>query len=191
MLVDGLQEEQPLLASEVGSDLLPMHLLHSVLRGLLSERVPIRDLETIIEAISAIPPERRTLPNLVAAARTALAPVLVARVAPGGTLSVLTLEPTLESAFHEALREADGELHLVLSPEQSQALQRDLLEAATRGARSEHPVALVCGQALRKPLQRTVDMFGLELPVLAYSELPAHITVVPIGVIGNEATAAV
>ncbi len=191
MLVDGLQEEQPLLANEVGSEILPMHLLHSVLRGLLAERVPVRDLETIIEAVSAVPAERRTLPNLIGAARTALAPVIVARITPTGSLSVLTLDPLLESGFHEGLREADGELHLVLAPEQSQQLQRDLLEAATLGARSEHPCALVCGQALRKPLQRTIDMFGIELPVLAYSELPSHVSVIPIGVIGNETNATV
>ena len=186
MLVDGLGEEQPLLANEVGSDVLPTHLLHSVLRGLLAERVPIRDLETIIEACSSIPAEGRNVPNLVSVARTALAPVIAARIAPLGDLAVLTLEPLLERSFHEALREADGDFHLVLAPEQSQQLQADLVEAATHGARSEHPFALVCGQALRRPLKRTVEMFGIDIPVLAYTEIPSHMSVHPIGVIGNE-----
>lgn len=186
LLVDGLHEEQPLLAGEVGTDVLPTHLLHSVLRGLLAERVPIRDLESIIESTSAVPVEARTVMNLVATARVALGPMIAAKIAPLGELSVLTLDPRLESAYHEALREADGELHLVLSPEQSQHLQHELLEAATRCAATDRPFAMVCSQTLRRPLQRTADMFGAEVPVLAYTELPRHISIHPMGVIGHE-----
>jgi flagellar biosynthesis protein FlhA len=186
MLVDGLHEEQPLLANEVGGDRLPTPMLHSVLRGLLSERVPIRDLETIVESVSALSQEHRHVNGMINAARAALAPTIAARIAPLGTLNALTLEPNLERAFHEALREADGVIHLVLSPDQTERLKHDLIEGLRRAGGSDVPIGLLCTQTLRQPLQRTIDMFGVDLPVLAYTELPRHMTVVPIGVIGHE-----
>ena len=186
LLVEGLHEEQPLLANEVGGETLPTHILHSVLRGLLAERVPIRDLETIVESISSLPQDNRQPTAMINAARAALAPTIAARIAPMGILNAVTLEPNLERSFHELLREADGAVHLVLTPEGTKQLKLDVIEALRPAAALDTPVGLLCTQTLRQPLQRTIDMFGLELPVLAYTELPRHMTIVPIGVIGHE-----
>ncbi|HDH03075.1 MAG TPA: flagellar type III secretion system protein FlhA, partial [Actinobacteria bacterium] len=103
LLVEGLHEEQPLLANEVGGETLPTHILHSVLRGLLAERVPIRDLETIVESISSLPQDNRQPTAMINAARAALAPTIAARIAPMGILNAVTLEPNLERSFHELL----------------------------------------------------------------------------------------
>ena len=50
--------------------------------------------------------------------------------------------------------------------------------------RRQVPVALVVGQPLRGPLQRTITGMGLDISVLAYPELPADTQMEPIGVIG-------
>ena len=190
LLIEGFHEEQPLLANEVGTDALPIPVLQGVLRGLLEERVPIRDLETIVDAIAGVPVELRSRASMVNAARMALSSTIASRVAPLGVINALTLEPNLERVYHEALREAEGMIHLVLSPQQTETLKTELIEASQRSGGLEHPLALLCAQTLRQPLQRTIAMFGLEIPTLAYSELPKHVTVVPIGVIGHESAIA-
>ena len=190
LLLEGLHEDRPLLAREVGSDALPIHVLHGVLRSLLDDRVPIRDLESIIEAIVGIPPELANRSSMVNAARIALSSAIAFRVAPGGVINALTLDPDVERMFHESLREAEGATHLVLNPQQTEVLKSDLVEASRQAGNLEHPLALLCAQTLRGPLQKTIAMFGLDIPTLAYSELPKHVTVVPIGVIGHEAALA-
>ena len=190
LLVEGLHEEQPLLANEIGTDALPIYTLQSVLRGLLEERVPIRDLETIVDAVVSVPSEIRTKAAMVNAARVALSSTIASRIAPEGMINALTLEPNLERVFHESLREAEGTVHLVLNPAQTETLKADLIEASRQAGSLEHPLALLCAQTLRQPLQRTLAMFGLEIPTLAYSELPKHVTIVPIGVIGHESAIA-
>ncbi|MGH2735355.1 MAG: flagellar biosynthesis protein FlhA [Actinomycetota bacterium] len=182
-LVEGLRYDEPLLANEVGSDHLPLSTLHSVLKGLLDEQVPVRDLGRIVEAISLRALENRSLEALIAAARSGLGSTIVAKLAPKGTLGVLTIEPSHEASLHEALRDVDGEARLVLDPQRAQMLHDEV--QAVLGSPSNEPVAVVCGQGLRRPLQRLLAATGLEVSVIAYPELPAHIQLVTKGVIGH------
>jgi flagellar biosynthesis protein FlhA len=184
LLLEGLRVDEPLLANEVGTEALPLSLLHAVLRGLLAERVGIRDLGRIVEAVSARARDTRAVEHLVAAARAAVGPAIVARIAPDRRLGVLTLDPALEGALHEALRDVDGTLHLVLDPERTSQLVEGV-RAAPSGGAADLPTALVVGQLVRRPLQRLLAGAGVDLPVLAYPELPSHLQIVPTGVIGH------
>jgi flagellar biosynthesis protein FlhA len=183
MLVEGLRAEEPILANEVGTDHLSLAMLHQVLRGLLSEGVSIRDIGRIVEAISAKSVETRSLDALIRTARVALGASILGKLAPEGRLAVVTLEPGLEAAYHEALREAEGEVHLVLEPVRVDHLCRQA--SRLMGTGGGLPVALVCSQALRKPLRRTLMAAGVDLAVVAYPELPSHLSLSPIGVIGD------
>lgn len=184
LLVEGLRADEPLLAGEVGEQV-PLPLLHHVLRELLSERVTIRDLAPIVEAVSGRLGETRNVEQLAGAARVAVGAAIVAKIAPEGRLAVVTFEPSFEAALHEALRDLDGQRHLALDPARLQALHDQAREAGEAAARSQQPLALVCGQMLRRPVQRALAAANLTLPVLAYPELPAHATIVPTGVISD------
>ncbi len=182
LLLEGLRADEPLLADEVG-DQVPLPLLHQVLRELLSERVPVRDLARIVEAISSKVGETKKVETLTSAARVALGGVVTSQVARQGTLAAVTLDPSLEASFHEAVRDLDGQLHLAIDPNRLQALHEQARAAIEQAGRSGHQVAVVCSQMLRRPLKRALGSGGIDIPVLAYPELPDHITVVPSGVI--------
>jgi flagellar biosynthesis protein FlhA len=181
MLVEGLRYDEPILANEVGSDQLPLGLLHAVCRGLLADGVPIRDIARIVEATASKASETRSVDQLVAAVRIALGAAIVARITPTGHLKVVTLDPLLEANYHESLRDIEGSLHLVLDPARLDRLRNDAV--GTVSAAGGDPVGLVCNVSLRRPLSRTLQSLGVDLPVLAYPELPAHIHLEPIGVI--------
>jgi flagellar biosynthesis component FlhA len=53
---------------------------------------------------------------------------------------------------------------------------------------TSEPVAIVVSQALRRPLLRVLEAAGLDVPVLAYPELPARVELVTKGVIGHVQT---
>ncbi|MGF1666981.1 MAG: flagellar biosynthesis protein FlhA [Acidimicrobiia bacterium] len=181
MLVDGLRYDEPLLANEVGSDHLPLQTLHAVLRGLLDDRVSIRDISRIVEAVASKAAETRSIEALVTAARVSLGSAIVAKIAPEGRLKVITLDPALEASYHEAIRDVDGTSHLVLDPMRLERLRADTFAALS--AVTGEALALVCSLALRRPLQRTLNSLGVDLPVVAYPELPGHLDLIPIGVI--------
>jgi flagellar biosynthesis protein FlhA len=188
LLLEGLRTDEPLLAGEVGTEALPMGLLHAVLRGLLEERVAVRDLARIIEAVSARCRETRSVELLVAAARVAVGSAIATRIAPDRELAVLTLDPQLEGSLLEGLRDVDGTLHLVVDPAHMSALLegiRQAVAAAQALPEGGRPIALLCGQMLRRPVQRALNGAGIDVPVLAYPELPGYFVLAPIGVVGN------
>ena len=83
-----------------------------------------------------------------------------------------------------ALRQVDGTSHLALEPDVLERL-RDAISGAWDRAIKGDPVALVCAPALRRPLARVLASAGIALPVLAYRELPAHVTITATEVVGG------
>jgi flagellar biosynthesis protein FlhA len=79
----------------------------------------------------------------------------------------------------EAVRE-----QLVADPVRLAPVLSQLSELARQAAGD--PTVILCGQLLRRPLRRTLVAAGLDLPVLAYPELPAHCQLHVIGAIGAE-----
>ncbi|MDG2112131.1 MAG: FHIPEP family type III secretion protein, partial [Actinomycetota bacterium] len=168
MLVDGLRYDHPLLAKEVDDDVVPIGTLHEVLRALLDEGISVRQLATIVEALSVNAGSPRS--ELVARARAALGPSIVHALAAGRRVGAITLEPTLEVRLHEALRDLDGDQLLVLDPNTAEIFLSQMSEHA-------HPVdpavvpVVICGGGVRRPLRKFLLGQGLDLPVLAYGEV--------------------
>ncbi|MFP4150181.1 MAG: flagellar biosynthesis protein FlhA [Nitriliruptoraceae bacterium] len=183
-LVESLRMDEPLLADEVGTETLPISLLHEVLRQLLAERVPIRDLARIVEAVANRARETRNVEQLLAAARVAVGATIASRLAPRGDLAVITIAPELEGELHERVRDLDGTLQLALEPERLAPLLAQTAQVADSAGGV--PTAVVVGQLLRRPLRRALLSAGLDLPVLAYNELPGHLNLNVIGAIGAQ-----
>jgi flagellar biosynthesis protein FlhA len=181
-LLESLRLDEPLLADEVGTETLSMAQLHDVLRELLRERVPIRDLARIVEAVATRARETRSIDQLVGAARIAVGAAIVARIAPGGALGAITLNPELEGELHERVRDIDGSLQLVLEPARLAPLLAEAAQLSNDAG--QLPAAIVVGALLRRPLSRAMTTAGINLPVLAYPELPAHANLSVIGSIG-------
>jgi len=182
-MIEGIRYDEPLLAQEVGTDVLPLSTLQSVLRGLLDEQVPVRDLSRIVEVVATKSQQTRSVEQLVAAARVAVGGAIVSKLAPEGTLAVITLDPAFEASLLQDLREVDGETRLVVEPARVRSIRTDL--EAAYAAPGEGVTTLVCSQALRQPLHRLLESAGLAIAVLSYPELPAHARLVTKGVIGH------
>jgi flagellar biosynthesis protein FlhA len=185
-LLDGVRYDEPLLVNEVGSDHLPLALLHQVLRELLAERVPIRDLPRILEAVASRSRETQHVEQLAAVARAAVGSAILARVAADRRLAVVTLDPALEARCHDGLRDVDGQLHLVSDPDLISRIGVDVQEAVGRARQLDLPLAIVCGQMLRRPLRRALAATGIDVDVFAYPELPSHLELTQIGVIDHD-----
>ncbi|MFA9446435.1 FHIPEP family type III secretion protein [Egicoccus sp. AB-alg6-2] len=181
-LVESLRYDEPLLADEVGTETLPVAVLHDVLRELLRERVSIRDLGRIVEAVSGRARETRSLDQLVGAARVAIGAGILSRIAPLGELSAITLAPAIEGELHERVRDIDGTLQLIVEPERLAPLIAETADLVNRNG--GNAVAVICGQLLRRPLRNALAASGVDVAVVAYPELPSHLQLNVIGAIG-------
>ena len=75
-------------------------------------------------------------------------------------------------------------------PHVLEALADGIQRAVNGPDGADRPAVVVCGQLLRRPLQRTLDSLGLDVPVLSYPELPDGLDLTQTGVIGDATVAA-
>ena len=173
------------LLDELIPDRVPMDLLLTVLKLLLEERVSIRNLPLVLEAIA----EARGLPTPEAVCehvRQRLGFQIIADLKrEDGTIPLLQLAPEWEKTF--VTYQVDGDRGLrdvALPPEQFGKLANALAEKINRAAENGTHAALVTSTARRRFLRTVLGAKGLPTPVLSYDEIglearPAMIGVVP------------
>ena len=184
VLTEGVKAVNPSVVDELVPHLLTLGEIQRVLQGLLAERVPVRDLSRIYEALTlrakvSVDPE-----GLVEAARAGLGPALAAPYAHDGVLRVITLDPVLEQSLLESVRAADGGSQLLIDPHRAERLLGSLRQRVADGEASGREAVLVCAPGLRPALRRTVVLALPGLPVLSYNEVTgAGLQIETVGVV--------
>ncbi len=183
ILVDAVKTVSPVVASEVGTDTLSLAEVQRVMRSLLSEGVPVRDLTRILEAVTAAARESRAPEHLVESARSVLGPTISAGASVANRLSALTLDPLLEQSLLEACRSGDAGTWLALDPVRMESLVAGVGDAVRAAENAGHRPAVVCSAQLRPAIRRLLVGGRPDLPVLSYTELSRSVSVEPVGVI--------
>ncbi len=174
------------LLDELVPDKVPVDTLLTVLRLLLEERVSIRNLPLILEAIA----EARSLgtPEAICEhVRQRLGFQLVADLRrDDGTIPLIQLAPEWEKTFAAHQIESDrGQRDVALPPDQFSRLANGLADRLNRAAESGTFPALVTSTLRRRFLRTVMGAKGLTAPVLSYEEIgmearPALVGVVPV-----------
>ena len=184
VLVDAVKQVSPVVAGEIGGDVLSLSEVQGVLRDLLEEGVPVRDLTRILEAVTAKARTDKSPEGLVEAARGVLGPTISSGAAVGGRLAALTLEPLLEASLLEAVRAGEGGSWLALDPVRMEQLVQGIGDAVRTAEAVGRRPAIVCSAQLRPAVRRLVATGRPDLAVLAYPELARNLDIEPVGVIG-------
>ncbi|WP_447972086.1 flagellar biosynthesis protein FlhA [Nitrospira sp. Kam-Ns4a] len=173
-LLDELAKTHPKLVEELVPALLPLGGVVRVLAGLLRERVPIRDLRTILEAVADQAAATKDPEALIEAARQALARTITRQyLAPDGTLPVITVDPRLDRKLAEQAAASGPGGAWMPDPVIAQKLLLSLKQAVERVAAQGQQPILLCSAPLRRPLRRLTERFLPAMPVLATSEVDA------------------
>ncbi|XFC38943.1 flagellar biosynthesis protein FlhA [Stenotrophomonas indicatrix] len=168
-LLANLAKSAPKLVEDLTPKALPLSAVVRVLQNLLIERIPIRQLRKIAEALVEHAPHSQDPATLTAAVRTALGRFIVQEIAGmSAELPVFTLNPQLERVLQESTQ-GNG---AALEPGLAERLHQSLAECVSKQeARNEPAVVLVPGP-VRAALARLVRHSVPSLSVLAYSEVP-------------------
>ncbi len=177
-MIETLKKSHPALVDEIVPNKISLSTLHRVLQRLLRERVPIRDLVTILEAIGDGAESTKDPEALTEAARRALTNVIARMFADAtGTVRGVTIGPKLESALTGLFspRVAAQGVPL-LTPDSLAMLLRSLNQMATTHAVDGRPLPLITPPSLRVGVRRLIEPVLPSLPVVSLGELPATIT---------------
>ena len=183
-MLERCESVYPGLAAEV----VPSHIskvqLSEVLKRLVDEKVSIRDLKGILEALATLAPHTQDLVQLVESVRAALSKQIVCRfVEHGGRLPVLLLDSHVEDTVASGIvRELGGGSSLALDP----SVRRELLDGALRTIERVSglgvPPILVVSSAIRRyvyVLLKESECRGVS--VLSFEELPPELLLQPMG----------
>ncbi|QOY21704.1 flagellar biosynthesis protein FlhA [Xanthomonas citri] len=168
-LLATLAKTAPKMVEDLTPKALPLSVVVRVLQNLLIEKIPVRQLRKIVEALVEHAPHSQDPATLTAAVRTSLGRFIVQEIAGmSAELPVFTLAPQLERVLQESTH-GNG---VALEPGLAERLHQSLADCVGKQeARNEPAVVLVPGQ-VRAALARLVRHSVPSLSVLAYSEVP-------------------
>lgn len=175
-LLDEVGNAHPKLVEELIPTLLPLGTVVRILGNLLKEGIPIRDLRSILEAISDQAANTKDAEILTEYARQSLARTITKQYqAPDGTLQVITLDPRLDRSLADQVAALPPGAALNLDPTLSHQLLSNLKQAAERvAARGQQPIIL-CSQGVRRHLRRLSDRLLHSVPVMGLNEVDSFV----------------
>ncbi len=180
-MVDRVGQSAPKLVEELVPKLVSVGDIQRVLRQLLRERVPVRDLATILEAIADAATVSKDPDAMTEAVRVALGRAICRQYQNDqGELPAIGLAPALEQRLLGAVVRTDHGAVLAIDPADAQNIAARI--ARTVESAVAQPV-LLCSPALRPHLWRLFTRVLPHLGVLSHNEVPAHVRLAPIAVI--------
>lgn len=183
ILIDRLDPEYKKLADEICSSHMSYSGLQAVLKLLLAERVSIRNLHLILEAVAELAPHVRKTEQIVEHVRVRMAQQLCGDLADNGVLRVLRLGSKWDLVFHQALkRDTKGDVvEFDIDPrsleEFSEQATRVIREFMDRGL----PFVLVTSPETRSYVRMIIERLFATLPVLSHVELAKGIEIKILG----------
>ncbi|MEO8308279.1 MAG: flagellar biosynthesis protein FlhA [Pseudomonadota bacterium] len=171
-LLNALAKTAPKLVEDLVPKLIPMSVVVRVLQGLLAERVPVRNMRTIVETIAENAARTQDPAALQAQVRVALGRQIVQDIAGlRDELPVITLDADLEQLLQSSLSgSAAGSPGL--EPGLAERLQQRLADSSRRQEMLGEPAVLLVPPSLRQNLARFVRASVPGLQVLAWNEIP-------------------
>ncbi|RIK92739.1 MAG: flagellar biosynthesis protein FlhA [Proteobacteria bacterium] len=177
-LLDDLPAENQKLVADLVPNRLSVSGIQRVLQNLLAERVSIRDLPTILEGIAEGSAYTQNIVLLTEHVRGRLArQISSANTNAQGFVPLITLSPTWEQAFAEALSGAGEEKQLAMSPSKLQEFINGVRIAFEQQARLGEIPVLLTSPGVRPYVRSIIERFRPQTTVMSQNEVhpKAHI----------------
>lgn len=172
-LLDKVKEEAPVLVNALVPETLSLGNIQKVLKNLLSEQIPIRDLITILETLADHAPTVQNVDVLTEHVRASLAPTITRQFAEADeTIYTFVLDPMLEQRLLELTE--TGEINpntLGLAPNRAEAFIGAAQEIVREMISQGHSPVLLTSPVLRPTLYRFLSPMLSDISVLSYNDL--------------------
>jgi flagellar biosynthesis protein FlhA len=184
-LLDRLEPEYKRLTEEI----VPAHMsysgLQAVLKLLLAERVSVRNLTLILEAIAEIAPHVRRSEKIVEHVRMRMAQQICGDLLHKGQLAVLRLGNRWDLAFHQALkRDAKGDvIEFDIDPRLVEQFATEASKIIREKTDQGESFVLVASPDARPYVRMMIERIFVNLPVLSHLEIARGVDIKPLGAI--------
>ena len=183
-LIDMVKESSPTLISELLPDLVSVGLIQRVLQNLLKEKVPIKNLNVILETVADFAEITKNPDELAEQVRRRLGLYFIQEFEfESGLIKALTLDPGLEQYLVGRVSRNHFEINLMMDPPLVQHLMAELQPRIDQMIEDGLPPLLVTTGELRLALKRFFEPSFPRLAVLAYQEMPPRMQIENFGIV--------
>ena len=180
-LVENLKQFSPELVEEAIPNVVSYATLEKVLRSLLKEGVPIKDLGTILETLVDALGQGRDVDAAIEQVRGALARTITRRFCEDGQLRVVTLDAEVEKKIISSLTRNEQGVYLAMGPDLMQQIVTQMAEYIRKfNELSQTPVILV-SQVIRGYFSKMITQFYPSVYVLSFNEVTSSVQIQAIG----------
>jgi flagellar biosynthesis protein FlhA len=184
VMMDHLKENNATLVNELIPDLVNIGIIQRVLKNLLREGVPIKNLPVIMESIADTAASSKNPDDLSEQVRRRLGIYFIAEYeCEEGLLKAITFDPRLEQLLISKVQRTQYDVGLIIDPQLAHHMMLELTRRMTEMAEQGLTPILITTNELRLPFKRFFEPSLPKLVVLSYQELPPQMQIQSLGVI--------
>jgi flagellar biosynthesis protein FlhA len=187
-LLDQLKSASPKLIDDIVPGVVKVGELQKVLQNLLRERVPVRDLATIIETLGDWAPHTKDLLVLTEYVRNALRRTISAMYAETDErgrqrLYCVTMDPALEETISGYIDRGPGGTTMSMPPHLANRIAATVASSAEPLVRGGHQLVVLASPSVRAQVKQILDLQVPNAVVLAYNEVVKGLEVESVGLV--------
>ncbi len=184
-MLDDLKEDKAAVVEGLVPDILPLGVIQQVLRNLLSEGIPIRNLVTILETMADHAHVTKDAVALTEHVRSALSDTITNMFKRDDqAIPVATLEPRLEDHILQTTQKGDVyQGNLGLTPDQVKDVLTGISEQVEQIIRDGGKPALLVSPPIRRSVRQFTEPVLPNVAVLSFAELAPTVQIRSVGMV--------
>ena len=180
-LVDNMKRIAPQLVEEAFPNVISYAMLEKILKNLLKEGIPIKDMVTIVETVVDAVAITRDTDLITESVRAQLKRTITHRFCEDGKLNVITLDAEVEKKIVASLTKNEQGVYLAIGPELMQKLLSQLGEYVKKFAELSQKPILLTSHIIRIYLSRLLEQFYPDITVLSFNEIITNVQIQSLG----------
>jgi len=186
-ILDTLAKTHPKVVEELVPNQLSLGGVQKVLQNLLQEKVPIRDILTIIETLADYAPLTKDTDLLTEYVRQALCRTITKLYSTDdGLLPVMILDPKLEDSISKSIHQSPQGVRFALEPGLAQRLLAQLSDGMQEMLTQGYQPVLLTSPEVRRFIRKMIEKVLPNLAVIATSEVSGEVTIKNVRVVRLE-----
>lgn len=180
-MVENIKKTNPTIVEDLVPNILPYGYLQKVLSMLLQEGIPIRDMETVLEALGDHTSSMKDIDITVEYVRQALKRTITRRFAEANSLRVITIDPKIEDMIVASVKKSDQGSYLSMDPDTIQRIVARATDEVNKVKDVIPTVIVLTSPIVRVYFKKLIDQFIPGLTVLSYSEIDSTTQIQSVG----------
>lgn len=183
-LLDNLAINHPRLVEEVVPNIVPLGTLHKVLQRFLMERIPVCDLQTILETLADRAPITKNVDILIGYARQAMSRTITKQYkSDDGNMTVVMVSPEIEDAINQSVQHTEHESFVAPDPNVVQKIVGSLQRFVKIFTENGLQPILLCSPNTRIYVRKVLEKFFPHIVVLSHNEISHDVDIKSLGML--------